>query len=52
MGMCAFLGATIGTYDLAGGQLGWESGKKDRTTREKERLEFFKKRSLAEVNEE
>ena len=52
MGMCAFLGATIGTYDLAGGQLGWESGSKDRKTRETERLAFFKKRSMVEAVEE
>jgi len=52
MGMCGFLGASIATYDLAGGQLGWESGTKDRKTREKERLEFFKKRSLPETVEE
>lgn len=44
MGMCAFLGAAIGTYDLAGGQLGWEKGRKSRDEREVERLDFFKKR--------
>lgn len=48
MGMCAFMGAAVGTYDLAGGQLGWESGKKDRATREQERLSFFKRRETAE----
>ncbi|KAM0746285.1 hypothetical protein T439DRAFT_319300 [Meredithblackwellia eburnea MCA 4105] len=47
-GMCAFMGAAVGTYDLAGGQLGWESGKKSREERERERLGFFKKRELAE----
>jgi len=26
MAMCAFMGAAVGTYDLAGGQLGWEKG--------------------------
>ncbi|GAA6046849.1 hypothetical protein JCM3770_005674 [Rhodotorula araucariae] len=49
VGMCAFTGALVGTYDLAGGQLGWESGKKLRSEREKERLEFFKKRDAAEA---
>lgn len=48
MGMCAFLGATIGTYDLAGGQLEGALATKDRKTREEDRLKFFKKRSLAE----
>ncbi|KAL8290176.1 hypothetical protein RQP46_003115 [Phenoliferia psychrophenolica] len=48
MGMCAFLGAAIGTYDLAGGQLGWEKGSKNRDEREKDRLEFFKKRSMVQ----
>jgi hypothetical protein len=48
MGMCAFMGAAVGTYDLAGGQLGWEGGKKDRSVREKERQSFFKKRDVAE----
>lgn len=52
MGMCAFLGTAIGTFDLAGGQLGWESGTKDRATREQERLSFFKKRSLPVLEEE
>lgn len=52
MGMCGIVGAAVGTYDLAGGQLGWESGTKDRVTREKERLEFFKKRSLPVVDAE
>ena len=47
MGMCAFTGALVGTYDLAGGQLGWESGRKMRSEREKERVEFFKKRDEA-----
>ncbi|KAK4701753.1 hypothetical protein P7C70_g4475, partial [Phenoliferia sp. Uapishka_3] len=46
MGMCMFLGAAVGTYDLAGGQLGWEKGSKDREEREKDRMDFFKKRSL------
>lgn len=50
--MCAFLGTAIGTYDLAGGQLGWESGRKDRKERESDRLSFFKKRSLVEATEE
>ncbi|BGP15127.1 hypothetical protein JCM10213_006540 [Rhodosporidiobolus nylandii] len=48
MGMCAFMGAAVGTYDLAGGQLGWESGKKVRSEREKERVAFFKQRETAE----
>jgi hypothetical protein len=48
MGMCAFLGTAIGTYDLAGGQLGWENGRKGREEREVERLKFFKKRSFGE----
>lgn len=51
MGMCAFLGATIGTYDLAGGQLGWESGTKTREERETERLKFFKNRAVVEEAE-
>lgn len=46
MGMCAFLGTAVGTYDLAGRQLGWESGKKSREQREVERLQFFKTRSM------
>lgn len=50
MGMCAFMGSLVGTYDLAGGQLGWESGKKPRSEREKERVAFFKQR--AEATEE
>ncbi|BGP39200.1 hypothetical protein JCM10450v2_003155 [Rhodotorula kratochvilovae] len=49
VGMCAFTGALVGTYDLAGGQLGWESGKKLRSEREKERMDFFKKRDGAEA---
>ncbi|CEQ40619.1 SPOSA6832_02254, partial [Sporobolomyces salmonicolor] len=49
MGMCAFLGAAVGTYDLAGGQLGWESGRKTRSEREKERMDFFKKREEVEA---
>ncbi|GAA5914767.1 hypothetical protein JCM6882_002737 [Rhodosporidiobolus microsporus] len=48
MGMCAFMGAAVGTYDLAGGQLGWESGKKVRSEREKERVAFFKQREATE----
>ena len=48
MGMCAFLGGMVGTYDAAGGQLGWESGKKTREEREADRLKFFKKASLGE----
>ncbi|GAA6042016.1 hypothetical protein JCM8097_009147 [Rhodosporidiobolus ruineniae] len=47
MGMCAFMGAAVGTYDLAGGQLGWESGKTVRSEREKKRVEFFKQREEA-----
>jgi len=47
MGMCAFMGAAVGTYDLAGGQLGWESGKKSRAEREEDRLSFFKKKTEA-----
>ena len=47
MGMCAFMGAAVGTYDLAGGQLGWESGKKSRKEREEDRLSFFKKKEEA-----
>jgi hypothetical protein len=46
--MCAFMGAAVGTYDLAGGQLGWESGKTVRSEREKERMSFFKKRETQE----
>ncbi|GAA5860527.1 hypothetical protein JCM8547_000331 [Rhodosporidiobolus lusitaniae] len=49
MGMCAFMGAAVGTYDLAGGQLGWESGKKVRSEREKERVSFFKNRDAQEA---
>lgn len=49
MGMCAFMGALVGTYDLAGGQLGWEQGKKPRSEREKERVAFFKQRDSAEA---
>lgn len=45
MGMCAFMGAAVGTYDLAGGQLGWEHGRKPRAEREKERENFFKRRA-------
>lgn len=48
VGMCAFMGSMVGTYDLAGGQLGWESGKKPRSEREKERESFFKKKAVAE----
>ncbi|GAA5927286.1 uncharacterized protein JCM15063_005854 [Sporobolomyces koalae] len=48
MGMCMFMGAAVGTYDLAGGQLGWEQGKKPRQQREKERIEFFKNRETAQ----
>lgn len=44
MGMCAFMGSLVGTYDLAGGQLGWEGGKKPRSEREKERESFFKRK--------
>ncbi|KAK4055711.1 hypothetical protein OIV83_000257 [Microbotryomycetes sp. JL201] len=51
MGLCAFMGTAIGTYDLAGGQLGWESGRKDRLTREKEHEQFFKKRQPAAADE-
>ncbi|GAA5843997.1 hypothetical protein JCM9279_003696 [Rhodotorula babjevae] len=51
MGMCAFTGALVGTYDLAGGQLGWEKGRKMRSEREKERVDFFKKRDLEVVDE-
>lgn len=47
MGMCAFTGSLVGTYDLTGGQLGWESGKKPRNEREKERVAFFKQRGEA-----
>ena len=47
MGMCAFMGAAVGTYDLAGGQLGWESGRKSRAEREEDRLSFFKKKEEA-----
>ncbi|GAA5970700.1 hypothetical protein JCM11641_007404 [Rhodosporidiobolus odoratus] len=49
MGMCAFMGAAVGTYDLAGGQLGWEKGKKIRSEREKERVAFFKQREEVEA---
>ncbi|GAA6014866.1 hypothetical protein JCM10207_002206 [Rhodosporidiobolus poonsookiae] len=49
MGMCAFMGAAVGTYDLAGGQLGWESGKKPRSEREEARVSFFKKRDAVEA---
>ncbi|SCV70586.1 BQ2448_3348 [Microbotryum intermedium] len=43
VGLCAFMGAAVGTYELAGGRLGNEP-RKDRKTREEERLSFFKKR--------
>ena len=46
MGMCLFTGGMVGTYDAAGGQLGWESGKKTREEREADRLKFFKKSSV------
>ncbi|KPV77558.1 uncharacterized protein RHOBADRAFT_41552 [Rhodotorula graminis WP1] len=52
MGMCAFTGALVGTYDLAGGQLGWEKGRKMRSEREEDRVRFFKKRDDVEATEE
>lgn len=51
MGMCAFLGGVVGTYDAAGGQLGWESGRKGRDEREVERVSFFKKGSTGGEHE-
>lgn len=39
------MGTAVGTYDLAGGRLGWENGqRRPRSEREKERESFFKQR--------